>query len=63
MQLTVPTLCVKKGFQKSADFWNPNLKNQISADYGQSEAEAILDGLADKRNAANGQIFPNTSFR
>ena len=37
-------------------------ENQISADYGQSEAEAILDGLADKRNAANGQIFPNTSF-
>ena len=40
MQLTVPTLCVKKGFQKSADFWNPNLKNQISAEYAQSERGA-----------------------
>ena len=65
MQVSVPTFFVKMRLSRSAerDKREMKIKFPLSADYGQSEAEAILDGLADKRNAANGQIFPNTSFR
>ena len=41
MPCAAAALPVKKEFRKSADFRNSNIKNNVSAEYGQSATEAI----------------------